>query len=41
VRSIIGIKFENYEVGIVRKMMGTAEGEVLRVGVPNGTVGEL
>ena len=40
-RFIIGIELDNYEVGIVWEMVSTAEGKILRVCFPNGTVGEL
>jgi hypothetical protein len=41
VRSIIGIKLDDYEISIVREMVSTAEGKILGVGFPNGTIGEL
>jgi hypothetical protein len=41
VRFIIGIELDNDEIGIVREMVSTAEGEILRVGLTNSTVGEL
>jgi hypothetical protein len=40
-RSIIGIKLDDYEISIVREMVSTAEGKILGVGFPNGTIGEL
>jgi hypothetical protein len=41
VRFIIGIELDDDEVGIVREMVSTAEGKILRVGFANATVGEL
>jgi hypothetical protein len=41
VRCVIRIELEDDEIGIVRKMMNTAEGKVLGVSVSNGAIGEL
>jgi hypothetical protein len=41
VRFIIGIELDDYEISIVWEMVSVAEGEILRVGFPNGTVGKL
>jgi hypothetical protein len=41
VRFIIGVEFDDYEISIVREMVSIAEGKILGVGSPNGTVGEL
>ena len=40
-RFIIGIEFDYYEISVVREMVSTTESKILRVGSPNGTVGEL
>ena len=40
-RFVIGIEFDDDEIGVVREMVSTAKGEILRVGFTNGTVGEL
>lgn len=40
-RFIIGIEFDYYEISVVWEMVSTTEGKILRVGSPNGTVGEL
>ena len=41
VRFIIRIELDDHEISVVWEMVGTAEGEIFRVGSPNGTVGEL
>jgi hypothetical protein len=41
VRFVIGIELDNDEIGIVREMVSTAEGKILRAGHSNGTIGEL
>jgi hypothetical protein len=41
VRLVIRIELDDNEIGIVREVVSTAESEVLRVGLTNGTVGEL
>ena len=38
-RFVIGIELDNDEIGIVREMVSTAEGKILRVGHSNGTIG--
>jgi hypothetical protein len=41
VRFVIGIELDDDKIGIVREMVSTAEGKILRVGFTNGTVCEL